>query len=682
MINSLNLILLCMIFLPIGFSIAQDQSDIEFYVIGFGVSNGSVDEDLLKAFAKADMNGKYIPAENTYTPEQLENSIFSIIDPSTIVDSVEIRGQMYEVKNGATYTWGPQNFSGFYYDIDKGIGTESINLKINDGFLKEQDGIIYKTSAQRDNFKFDEWGEYWSIGFLGENYFAGYFADDSYYLYKDSEDANLMLDEKLTRILKDKSDEYTFATGSPLELDEGYKLIIESIDSENGRVYVELQKDGITVDKSIVEPSKNGATIQDKTYTYNKNIGNAKKLVLIAVHFKNAFKGAIQDLATIDGVWQISDTPIDVKQDTKYDKMTLQTADFNDKYIEMSNQDHKISLRKGMDTPIMGNIMIRTADQERTSEKEPLRFYIYKKFTQPGIYVVRSSISEVKDGSIVEWNSSNFAGFYYDMDKNLGDQKLTLNILGDALEEPNGLIYTTSAQKANFVLDEWSDYWTISLLDKPYFVAYSENSCLYDASKDTNFLEAEQLASILYDDDEETTLGMGSAFSLKDGYEIRIKEIDQNGRVSLDLAKDGEVIDESAVVDPSKQGATETDKTYTYKSDLGDLSDVVVIAVHFNNAMPNDEGGIATVDGVWQISDKVVDLKEGSKFGTLTIDDIDPIAKQIVMKNKGSRISLKKHRDITLMGNIRIKTADQNIVSFEEPLRFYIFEKMSIMRSA
>jgi S-layer protein (TIGR01567 family) len=194
-------------------------------------------------------------------------------------------------------------------------------------------------------------------------------------------------------------------------------------------------------------------------------------------------------------------------------------------------------------------------------------------------------------------------------------------------------------------------------------------------------LEAEQLAPILYDDDEETTLGIGSAFSLKEGYEIRIKGIDQNGKVRLDLAKNGEVVDESAVVDPSKRGATEKDKTYIYKSDLGDLSDVVVIAVHFNNAMASEEGGIATIDGVWQISDKVVDLKEGSKFGTLTIDNIDPIAKQIVMKNKGSRISLKKHRDITLMGNIRIKTADQDIVSFEEPLRFYIFENMAIMQS-
>ncbi|HPE64005.1 MAG TPA: S-layer protein domain-containing protein, partial [Methanothrix sp.] len=82
------------------------------------------------------------------------------------VDMVEIRGPVATVENGA-YTWGPQEFAGFYYDIDDDIGTESITLTITDGdILDEPNGIVYNTVAQPDDFDFDEWGQYMTIGFL------------------------------------------------------------------------------------------------------------------------------------------------------------------------------------------------------------------------------------------------------------------------------------------------------------------------------------------------------------------------------------------------------------------------------------------------------------------------------------------------------------------------------------
>ncbi|HOK59093.1 MAG TPA: S-layer protein domain-containing protein, partial [Methanothrix sp.] len=42
------------------------------------------------------------------------------------VDKVEIRGAVQEVVDGATVTWTPQNFAGFYYDIDDDLGNEQI----------------------------------------------------------------------------------------------------------------------------------------------------------------------------------------------------------------------------------------------------------------------------------------------------------------------------------------------------------------------------------------------------------------------------------------------------------------------------------------------------------------------------------------------------------------------------
>jgi hypothetical protein len=58
-------------------------------------------------------------------------------------------------------------------------------------------------------------------------------------------------------------------------------------------------------------------------YGIKDNAGAQSKLVTIAVHFKNAFRSAEQDLATVDGQWQISGTPIDVRINTDYGKMRI-----------------------------------------------------------------------------------------------------------------------------------------------------------------------------------------------------------------------------------------------------------------------------------------------------------------------------------------------------------------------
>jgi len=62
--------------------------------------------------------------------------------------------------------------------------------------------------------------------------------------------------------------------------------------------------------------------------------------VTVGVHFKNAFRGADSNLATVDGEWQISDTPTEVKADTQYDKMTIRTVDATAGTITMDNKDN------------------------------------------------------------------------------------------------------------------------------------------------------------------------------------------------------------------------------------------------------------------------------------------------------------------------------------------------------
>jgi S-layer protein (TIGR01567 family) len=313
------------------------------------------------------------------------------------VPSVEVRGAVAgDFRDGSTslkdnsFTWNSQNFAGFYYDIKKDLGKEELKAVLSDGKKLTGDkvndapyGLTYTTTAQNKTFERDLWGSYNVIGFQAENYFAGYIENTGdvakNLFFTESTDKNSLSSEQLEKVLMDSKDETTATSGTPLKLGEGYELAIKSIDIDGNKVYLELSKNGAVVDSKVVSPSKDGATELDKTYYYkDPAVGEQKKLITVAVHFKNAFRGADSNLASIDGVWQISDTPLEVKADTQYGKMTIRSIDGTAGIITMDNKDNAITLSKNKDTEIMPGINIKTADNDT------LRFFIYKPVTIEG----------------------------------------------------------------------------------------------------------------------------------------------------------------------------------------------------------------------------------------------------------------------------------------------------------
>ncbi len=292
----------------------------------------------------------------------------------TAPGTYEIRGN---VATGSA-EWDASTFAGFYYDIDDNIKTETLVATVTDRKLLEPDGVVYNTVAMEDDFDFDAWGNFLVLGFLAEKYFGGYVdvpdsTDDI--LFEESDDENVLADEQLLKILMDNDDEMTVTSGTPLAMEEGYELSIKSIDIDGNKVYLELSKDGSVVDSKVISPSADNADMGDKTYYYKKDVGDSKDVVIVAAHFKNAFRGADQDLATIDGLWQLSDTATDVSENTEYDKMTIQTV--TDNSIMMNNEDNDITLSNDKDISLMEGVRIKTADPS-SDEGDVLRWYIYK----------------------------------------------------------------------------------------------------------------------------------------------------------------------------------------------------------------------------------------------------------------------------------------------------------------
>lgn len=289
----------------------------------------------------------------------------------------EIRSSLALVQNGEV-SWNARNFPGFYFDLDNNIKTEEIYFSITEDYqLDKKNGIVYRTHPQNSIFSFKDWGNFSVIGFLGEKYFAGY-SNDSY-LRSKSDEWDLMKYERLSKVLIDSKNESTLMEGKTLWLGEGYKLTITSLDIHGNRAWIVLFKDGQKVDDAVVSPSDKNAELDDKTYYYKKDIERCNGIILIAVHFKNAFNEKGYNLVTIDGVWQISETSKDISEDQEYSIMKVRSIENGE--ITMVNIED-IPLRR-RSLPLMEHILIKTSDD---LNKEKRYFYICREDTVESIW--------------------------------------------------------------------------------------------------------------------------------------------------------------------------------------------------------------------------------------------------------------------------------------------------------
>lgn len=106
-----------------------------------------------------------------------------------------------------------------------------------------------------------------------------------------------------SQVIINNSDELVITSGTPLNLKEGYGLTIKSIDIDGNKLYVELSKNGEVIDSKIVIPPQ----IENGLYSYSPDTGSYEDIELIKVHFRNSFRGADEDLASVDQIWQVSE---------------------------------------------------------------------------------------------------------------------------------------------------------------------------------------------------------------------------------------------------------------------------------------------------------------------------------------------------------------------------------------
>ena len=530
------------------------------------------------------------------------------------------------------YTWNWKSFSGFFYDMENDVGTESLTVNLGSGRSIDSGNLKYKTEPKDLDFKYGEWGDYQVIGFMAEKYFAGYLASDLI-----DEDYSFLDDGQLRRVLVDSDDSQTLAGGSTLTLEEGYELQIKQVDVNGDKVYLGLVKDGDEVDSKVVTP---GSGSDSSTYQYKVEI-SGEDVPIIMAHIDSVFASTESDLVTVDGLFQLSDTYASVEDGDKYGKMEVKSVSQDG--VEMSNED-SINLKQGGKINIFGEVGFIVADDDT------LRFAPIVDRTGP--QEVRGSVIDPSEQEEFTWDVYNFEGFYYDIDEDVGTETLTARITDKKSIEEGDLVYETRPQAVDFEFSRWGKYDVIGFMADKYFAGYNNRTEFTD---DFSVIGEGELRKVLVDNDDSQTLATGSVLSLEEGYELRIKSVDLNGnKVYLALSRDGEEVDSKVVTPSSDPG--DGSSNYLYKVDMGS-EDVPIVAAHIESVFRSTESDLATVDGLFQVSDSPVSIENGEVHGKMEVKDTSEDG--ITMKNEGS-FSLARDKTIEIMENLKFVVADSD----------------------
>jgi S-layer protein (TIGR01567 family) len=542
------------------------------------------------------------------------------------------------------YTWTARSYTGFYYDIDDNVSTETLTVKLDDYDDRtiDEDDLKYITTADDIEFEYGEWGTYKVIGFMAEKYFAGYEKGEAHIA---DENIRLLSKDMLSKVLIDEDEKHTISTGASLELKEGYELKIIQLDIDGGQAQLELMKDGRSVDTDIV-------TSPDD-YVYTEDLGKLDDVPLVVVHIDSVFAGTESDMVVIEGIFQISDDTIPVDTGEEYDDMEIKSA--SSYTIEMRNMDD-IDLEEDEIVDIMGNLKFLVADNDT------LRFALYEEITEPGTHDIRGTVYDTNEPPTT-WDHMNFEGFYYNIHDDLGTETLEVKECSGNTIAEDGLVYTTTAQLVEFDFDDWGSFKVVGFMAESYFAGYEKGVTDGDITNDDiNLLSKDMLSKVLIDVEDDRMISTGASLQLEEGYELKVIQLDiDGGQAQIELLKNGRSVDTEIVESPD---------TYVYTEDLGKLDDVPLVVVYIGNVFAGTESDLVTIEGVFQISDDPISVDSGDEYGEMEITSAS--GDKITMKNKENEIDLEDGESVMIMENIGFTTSDDG------GDRYYLFVRRTI----
>ena len=271
--------------------------------------------------------------------------------------AVEVRGTVRTVTyDGEMFDWNAGNFAAFYYDIDKDVSSETLNITVSGSGLRtiEEDKLIYRASAQPANFTIhkDIGGQvdgeiaYKVVGWRGTKYVAV------------NGKAN-----KLARLAYEMTgtDKVTVTSGNVWNLGSGYELSISAVDAKAAprQAWVTLSRNGKIIDDIVVQ--------HKGMYNYTTTVAGESDTLVFSVLVDSIFSGTSADMVQFKYAWLMDVNNVtEIKIGDSYG--LLEVTDANVDFIVLKNKN-TITLTRDSVIDVMDNIKFKVADSSET------RFY-------------------------------------------------------------------------------------------------------------------------------------------------------------------------------------------------------------------------------------------------------------------------------------------------------------------
>ena len=588
-------------------------------------------------------------------------------------ETLEVRGDVVSISaSNPELVWNAYNFAAFWYDVDDDLQSEVLTLEA--GVLNEatddrtidEDALVYTTHAIYQEYELHENegltvesdnpdGDtgYWIEGFMAEEYVAI--------------DGN---SDKLSKRLVEfeDDDQKTLATNEEWDLGGGFSLTANQINLSSDEVWFTLKKDDMELDNAVIATY---GTRQDCVYTYTADIGNEEEIPVFSCYVDAVFRGPDSNFVQVMYVFLIDDGVLVIDTGDNYGIMEVMTASKSG--VVLRNDKDTLDLDADTREQIMGNMYFKTADDDSA-----IRFYPMVEYTKPDTYEVRGSIVNLTGMSNSElvWDALNFGAFWYGLDNDLQSEVLTLEagVLNEAVDDrtidEGALTYTTHAIYQEYELHEnegltvESDnpdgdtgYWIEGWMGETY-VAIDNNS--------------DKLCKLLleFEDDDRKTLFTGKKWDLGGGFALELMSIADTGdAVTLRLFKNGIPL-EGSLKCINTGYCEQQDHVYTYTADIGGEETIPVFSCYIDKVFKGDISYVQLMYA-FLIDDDVHVIKTGDEYGAMEV--MTASRSGVILRNNGNTLDLDTGTNEHIMGNMYIKTADDDTA-----IRFYPFVERTI----
>ena len=448
-------------------------------------------------------------------------------------------------------------------------------------------------------------------------------------------------------VITDRSDNAVINSNVPFRLADGYEIALRSVDIDGQKAYIELLKNGAVVESKVVKPLSSA----DDTYLFTRDLGQDKRVELIRVRFKNAFRGADQNLATIDQIQQISmsspsrliedssdkfiisgQMPLALKEGYELAVKDVDTGG-NKVYIELYHDGMFIENSIQIIPPVVDDAYIYQRPDDSLGPVELIRVHFKNIFrgadenlatidqirqvseTDPTHLIEKSSDKAIissetplklKEGYELALNSVDIDGYkaYVKLFRNgsLVDDA----ILTTRREADDTYIYSSPGKFSS----------PVELIRIHIKNAFSgADTCLMtiDQIRQVSLAETARLIEEL---NNRVIISIVTPLKLKEGYELALKGTDFEGnKVHLELSRNGTPVDNAILI-----ARWEPDDTYIYSLPGDSSKPIELIRIHFKNAFRGADQNIATVDTIRQVSETEPSLLilDGENEATLT----------------------------------------------------------------